>query len=434
MLTALQLKNFKSWREAEVKLAPITGFFGTNSSGKSSLLQALLLMKQSAENSDQKQVLEFGNEKSLVQLGSFQDVIWQHETRETLGLGVSWNLSSSLKLSNNNKPIWETRLESKFPKRSKIQNIDFLVKIFQENNILFLDNVVYEFEGGAIESKSKPIENLNSSKFLESLTNRKFYQIDPQDKINQMGTNKDIKWSSDLELSLEQALSKLYYLGPIRAFPKRTYIWTGAAPSNVGKEGENTIATLIASRVNGAKVGDTPLEAYIAQKLEQLGLIHGFKLVQSQEDSNYYRVRLQLTSESPEVYLTDVGFGISQFIPIIVADLQLGDESLLVVSQPETHLHPSIQAEFADYLVRQIKHTKKRYIIETHSEYIINRLRLALSKNEVQEEDIAAYYLQNSGKGTETFRLGLHKNGQITNAPEDFFKTYMMDVMNIALN
>ena len=91
MLTALQLKNFKSWREAEVKLAPITGFFGTNSSGKSSLLQALLLMKQSAENSDQKQVLEFGNEKSLVNLGSFQDVIWQHEVKEILGLGISWN-------------------------------------------------------------------------------------------------------------------------------------------------------------------------------------------------------------------------------------------------------------------------------------------------------------------------------------------------------
>jgi AAA15 family ATPase/GTPase len=65
MLKGLQLGNFKSWREVNAPLAPITGVFGTNSSGKSSLLQALLLMKQSAENSDQKQVLEFGNEKTL---------------------------------------------------------------------------------------------------------------------------------------------------------------------------------------------------------------------------------------------------------------------------------------------------------------------------------------------------------------------------------
>ena len=62
---------------------------------------------------------------------------------------------------------------------------------------------------------------------------------------------------------------------------------------------------------------------------------------------------------SPLSNLTDVGFGISQLLPIIVADLQLGNESLLIISQPETHLHPSIQAAFADYLTRQINKTKK---------------------------------------------------------------------------
>ena len=70
MLTHIRMKNFKSWADSgEVKLAPLTGFFGANSSGKSSLLQMLLLLKQTIGS---EKVLFFGDENSLVNLGSFQ--------------------------------------------------------------------------------------------------------------------------------------------------------------------------------------------------------------------------------------------------------------------------------------------------------------------------------------------------------------------------
>jgi predicted ATPase len=103
--------------------------------------------------------------------------------------------------------------------------------------------------------------------------------------------------------------------------------------------------------------------------------------------------------------------------------------------QPEIHLHPSIQANLGDYLVKQVNEKKKQYIVETHSEYLLNRIRLLIVKGEIEPEDVAVYYFENSVKeGSVTHRIEFTKDGQILNAPRGFFETYMIDTMDIALN
>ena len=87
MITHIRVQNFKSWEDSgEVKLAPLTGFFGTNSSGKSSLLQMLLLLKQTTEEPNVEGVIFFGNENSLVNLGNFSEVIHGHKQEKLLEL------------------------------------------------------------------------------------------------------------------------------------------------------------------------------------------------------------------------------------------------------------------------------------------------------------------------------------------------------------
>ena len=75
----------------------------------------------------------------------------------------------------------------------------------------------------------------------------------------------------------------------------------------------------------------------------------------------------------------------------------------------------------------------KRYIIETHSEYLINRLRLAIAKKTIKENDVKTYFIDNNGIKAKHYDLSFLKNGQIKNAPKSFFDTYMLDVMNIAI-
>ena len=79
MLTQLRIEGFKAWRDTgPIRLAPITAFFGANSSGKTSLLQFLLMLKRTAASADLTQVFELGGERSIVELGTYEDILF-HE-------------------------------------------------------------------------------------------------------------------------------------------------------------------------------------------------------------------------------------------------------------------------------------------------------------------------------------------------------------------
>ncbi|GAB4041499.1 AAA family ATPase [Spirosoma jeollabukense] len=132
--------------------------------------------------------------------------------------------------------------------------------------------------------------------------------------------------------------------------------------------------------------------------------------------------------------LADTGFGVSQFLPIIVADFQLSNDSCLAISQPEIHLHPPIQASFGNYLAHQIKRTEKQYIVETHSEYLLNRIRLLLVTGELKPEDVQVLYFENDGVKSVVHDVEFTTKGAIKGAPRVFFETYEMDVMDIAMN
>ncbi|MBN2584174.1 MAG: AAA family ATPase, partial [Planctomycetes bacterium] len=105
MLTQLSLTNFKSWKEIErMDFAPITGLFGTNSSGKTSILQLLLMLKQTVESPDRAQALIFGDERSPADLGAFSDIIHKHDLASSLTWALDWRLPKRLTVSDLETP------------------------------------------------------------------------------------------------------------------------------------------------------------------------------------------------------------------------------------------------------------------------------------------------------------------------------------------
>jgi predicted ATPase len=395
MLTALQLGNFKSWREVNAPLAPITGFFGTNSSGKTSLLQALLLMKQTTESADQQQVLEFGNEKTLVDVGGFNQIIFQKDVRNKLFLGVDYFTSSSV---SNRK-------------------LKFISRIVLLNEKVILDYFKYDGKGSTVGFLSLE-EEQQFKEYLNGVPTRtqKFYRF-----FENQSKEKEHEITDDLEFSFEQAFSRVSYLGPLRDFPKRFYTWSGAAPSNVGKQGENTIAALLAARVGGNKVGDTPLEEYIALQLKQLGLIDSFRLEELREGTNIFRVLVRRTPESPEVSLTDVGFGVSQVLPVLVLCYYVPEGSTVILEQPELHLHPSVQSGLADVFIDAYKKRGVQIIIESHSEHLLRRLQRRIAEEQIETKDVNLYFCSLEHGESKLEALQLDEYGQIHNYPKDFF-------------
>ncbi|MEZ4983809.1 MAG: AAA family ATPase [Saprospiraceae bacterium] len=139
MINSLSLSNFKSWKNADLRLGKLTGLFGTNSSGKSSLIHFLLMLKQTAESSDRAQVLDFGDEKSFVELGTFKDVIYDHDTSRSINFSVDWSLGETLKIidpTRKGKNLFEGK------------GIGFGCEIMQtEKGRLYVQKFSYDFSG-----------------------------------------------------------------------------------------------------------------------------------------------------------------------------------------------------------------------------------------------------------------------------------------------
>ncbi len=98
MIKDIRINNFKSWQELDLKLSPITGLFGPNSSGKSSLLQFLLMLKQTKETMDRSLALDFGSLKTYTNLGTFRDVIYSHDIEKALQWDIHWELVNELEI------------------------------------------------------------------------------------------------------------------------------------------------------------------------------------------------------------------------------------------------------------------------------------------------------------------------------------------------
>ena len=129
MIKELQVKGFKSWEDTgPLRFAPLTGFFGTNSSGKTSILQLFLMLKQTVESLDRKRVLHTGDDFSIVDLGTFSDMIHGHKADTTLQVSLSWDLLKTLKIKDP-----ETKDKNLF----EIKDLKFDVEIREKIFLLY---------------------------------------------------------------------------------------------------------------------------------------------------------------------------------------------------------------------------------------------------------------------------------------------------------
>ncbi len=216
-------------------------------------------------------------------------------------------------------------------------------------------------------------------------------------------------------------------ISSFRLHPDRTYLEKSKDAIMVDKFGEGYLDQIILWENKNQKRFKELISI-----MKEIKLFHDLKL--NRIKGGRYEILIDIKNKGTSAPLFDVGFGISQFLPIIVGDMQLDDNSTFFIAEPEIHLHPNVQANFADYLCKQIDKKNKNYVIETHSEYFLNRVRLAIVKGTLKETDLAIYYLENNADDTTIHRLKFGKRGQIENAPQEFFDTYLMDVKDIALN
>jgi predicted ATPase len=448
MLTEMQVKNFKAWRDTgRIRLAPLTVIFGTNSSGKSSLGHILLALKQTVQMSDRKRALHLGDENSLIDLGTFSDCMHGHNLNETLSFSLRWRLSKPTTVKNSlankeifsgNEMLLSAELVADKSEQPQINSISYALL----NEGMEQISVVHGRSGAGGTLECTPLK-------LYHAPGRK-WPAEPPEKFYRFADRTLLRYQNadflaGFALETERVLDRVYYLGPLRSPPKRVYQWAGEMPADVGQQGEYSIAALLAASEQGRvlnrgyKQRRQRFDAFIAAWLVDLGVIAEFDVVPVAKGRKEYEVLVRTHSKASQVKLTDVGFGVSQVLPALVQAFYAAPGSTIWMEQPEIHLHPMAQSNLADAFISAIQAYENgtprqtQLIIETHSEHFLTRLQRRVAEGVVQPSEIAIYFVRNSHGDAELETLKVDPTGEILNWPENFFGDEMADIAARAL-
>lgn len=211
-------------------------------------------------------------------------------------------------------------------------------------------------------------------------------------------------------LRKEFSETSINYVSPLRAHPKRYYM-LDKAKTNI------TLDTL-----DGDDIADVLKTNTQVTKSVNLWL-GKFNLKINVEEFKEVVHHLRVKQNNLTLDITDVGFGISQVLPVIIQGFLSKSNSITIIEQPEIHLHPKMQADLTDLFIDIVKSRgKKKLIIETHSEYILKRLRRRISEGVIKSEDVSIclFHPQTNGNSASIEPLAIEQKGWFE-YPIDFY-------------
>lgn len=444
-INRISLQNFKCFEELDIELSKITLLTGKNSSGKSSFVDAILAIFQSGYP------FYLSPNGEYVDMGDFREMVFNYDRDRDITINTSIAVARGGTAAYHT--IWDCDLKTKMPvlKRMYAESEIYKLSIDRKRN-----KYLFNFE--LKESKYKKSERYALdkvfSRIFESAISDVVKKKDEKKELELFRAGLEVKDVKDFSFSDVETLSRrlitegyslagmqlldgaarinavgrdLNYIGAFRIQPERTYYRKAKLTDKVDKFGENYIDLILEW-----KDKMSPEYKELVRILRDMKMLHGIYFRKS--SGGRFEPRIKINYGGVWSSLIDVGFGISQMLPIIVADLQLPKASTLIVAQPEIHLHTSAQADLASYFIQQAKEKDKRYILETHSEYMLNRIRAAIVKGIIGPKDVSVYYFDNSMSGSKYYKINLTKDGQVKGAPKEFFDTYQMEIMDIAMN
>ena len=375
MIEQIELSNFKCFELLKLPLGSLTVLSGANASGKSSVLQAFLLLHQTMCEDEWSARLMLNGD--VAQLGTVTDVVDQVNGRDRFSVAIS---------SGNARCHWTFSGD-------------------RQDMSLAVDNVE---AGGKIVGNPKRLRNL--------------LPLDVDD---------------DSRAIVDQ-VSTLTYISAERAGPAEVYPLQDQGPrSGVGPEGRNAVSVLlqgrdepIAKELQIEGVGPTLLRQVEAR----LGEFFPGCTLQVQQVSNANAVTLGVKTSQATEFLRPIhcGFGITQVLPIVVAILSARIGSLLLIENPEVHLHPAGQAHMGQFLA-EVSNAGLQVFIETHSDHVLNGIRRSVKAKKVPPEKTTIHFFRTRAENeTQVSSPTLDSSGNIDFWPEGFFDQFERDMYYFA--
>jgi predicted ATPase len=456
MIDRLRIQNFKTWKDTkDLTLAPITLFFGGNSSGKSSIGQLLMLLKQTAQGQDRGLALLAGSDHTPIDLGTFLDVLHNQDISRPLQVALRLRLAEQLdvydvikrKHYTGDALLFSTSVRAVSSERPQPQCTQFeysLGTVRQSSATQESSDLIRAVTAQLAQKEGKTEEySLETSGFKAVRNQGRGWPLGSPYHFYGFpdGISSYYKNASDLtklSVALQSSLGRVSYLGPLREFPHREYSWAGESPPDVGSGGKQWLAAYLAAAdrklVPPSGKRKMPFGAVVAAWLKELGLIAAFE-VRKIAGVRSYQVKVRLNEKSQLVHLPDVGFGVSQVLPVLVQSLYAPAGGTVIMEQPELHLHPGVQSNLADFFVHTSMNRadetggRVQFLLESHSEHFLRRLQRRIADETIPAKDVAIYFCLADQNGESCMeRLQLDEFGNIINWPPNFFGDQMTDI------
>lgn len=462
MLRSITLKNYKSFKdETTIEVKPLTILCGVNSSGKSSIMKSLLMLKQSFQNHNTQGEITY-NEK-YVNNGSFSSMAYN--VSEAVVIKNTFEIKSIARADRNMyremyRIIFGKNIKTKKLSDEKYSKNPFIVsfhieiknKMIVKYAITLSSNVIdnpvqfsFNSKGGntyRLNIKNLVINNelystLNHQPFdttcyFEGIIINNLYATEPPKEI-------DVQPVFNYIYSLMKNISTQYlngveHIAPLRNEPLRFYI-SDCSYSTVGISGENSIQLLheLSSKKTVCTLApkDSRLRCIAEKNIIHEAVNSWLEYIEMGKyeinESDEEIIRLLIENRS----IVDVGFGVSQTIPIVVEGAIMNEYQTLLLEQPEIHLHPKAQMKIADYLL-SLAICNKNLIVETHSDHIINRIVRRCLENPEFTKLVSILFLSRNKEGiTKIEPIHIDNHLGIASAPIDFFDQYVTETETI---
>lgn len=431
----IRWRNFRCFKDTEwLEICPITIFLGANNSGKTSLLNPLLLLKQSWQSSDPLTPLVARGE--IVDLGTYNELIHKHDPSLDLFLGLRFHTHD---LNGEHEPLGKYPpgvLEVTFGsddspfgcilKRYKVY--DIIKRPFLERRLLKSGN--YSLHGELFAEmpanerrairKSQPINFMFSpQEAIQSLRASRGQDAGPLEKFSDQFTIY-LNIVNHVHIEIAGMLRNLSYIGPLREYPRRYYERGAEIHRSVGTRGQHA-PDLLRRRYHE-----------ISERL--VGWIRSFgfgsSLICQDLSPDLFEILLESESAEFKANFADVGFGMSQLFPLIVQALVADPNTLTIAEQPEIHLNPRLQTLLADLFVEMATNNHS-VIIETHSEHLFLRLRVLVAEGKISSENVAVYFISAEDQQSSIRRVSIESNGNID--PKDWPSGFFADTLRESL-